>query len=251
MTGDPLHSSLNSLYRAGDRLLDCKDALENHLSSHERDLFDLPERLFLFDLTNTYFEGQEAANGKARRGHSKEKRTDCKLLTLALVVDEDGFPKYSRLYPGNQAECQTLAEIIQSLVELRPHLAKDKTVVMDAGIATQENVAFLKERGFHYIVVQRGKADFAPDETDSMEAIEETEPYKLEVKRHQDSNEAFILCRSLGRVEKDQGIRSRQERLFLILSGWARQKGPYQDIRQSHGDDRPPARKVPSGIEAL
>jgi transposase len=215
LTGEPLHSSLNSLYRAGDRLFDCKDALENHLSSHERDLFDLPERLFLFDLTNTYFEGEQAANGKAKRGHSKEKRTDCKLLTLALVVDEDGFPKYSRLYPGNQAECQTLAEIIQSLVELRPNLAKDKTVVIDAGIATQENVAFLKEQGFHYIVVQRGKADFTPDETDSMQAIRETQQYKLEVKRHQDSNEAFILCRSAGRVEKDQGIRSRQERLFL------------------------------------
>ena len=60
-------------------------------------------------------------------GAAKEKRLDCKLLTLALVVDEQGFAKYSRLYPGNQAECHSLAEIIESLVALRPNLAKDRT----------------------------------------------------------------------------------------------------------------------------
>ncbi len=230
LTGAPLHPSLNSLYRAGDRLFECKDALEGHLSYRERNLFDLPERLCLFDLTNTYFEGQEAANAKAKRGHSKEKRTDCKLLTLALVVDENGFPKYSRLYPGNQAECQTLAEIIESLVELRPNLAKDRTVIIDAGIATQGNVAFLKEKGFHYIVVQRGKADFSAHETESMQTVRQTGQCELEVKRHQDENEALLLCRSAGRVEKDQGIRSRQEKLFLERLSY------YQDglVKKGH-----------------
>lgn len=215
LTGAALHPSLNSLYRAGDRLFDCKDALECHLSVRERDIFDLPERLCLFDLTNTYFEGQEDANPKAQRGHSKEKRTDCKLLTLALVVDEDGFPKYSRLYPGNQAECQTLSQIIESLAELRPNLAKDRTVIIDAGIATAENVMFLKESGFHYIVVQRGKGDFTADETAAMQTIRQTGQCELEIKRHQEGNEALLLCRSAGRVEKDRGIRSRQEKLFL------------------------------------
>ena len=138
-TGEPLHSSLNSLYRAGDRLFDCKDALESHLSTRERDLFDLPERLCLFGLTNTYFEGQEVANAKAQRGHSKEKCTDCKLLTFALVVDEDGFPKYSRLYPGNQAEGQTLAQIIESLLELRPNLADSPICFYSANETTTED----------------------------------------------------------------------------------------------------------------
>ncbi|HEU18909.1 MAG TPA: hypothetical protein ENO00_05925 [Deltaproteobacteria bacterium] len=68
------------------------------------------------------------------RGHSKEKRADCKLVTLALVVDERGFAKYSRLYPGNQADGHTLPHIVESLVALRPNLAKDRTVVIDAGI---------------------------------------------------------------------------------------------------------------------
>lgn len=215
LTGAPLRTSLNSLYRAGDRLFDCKDAIEGHLARREKDLFDLPERICLFDLTNTYFEGQAAANAKAKRGRSKEKRSDCKLLTLALVVDEHGFAKYSRLYPGNQAECHTLAGIIESLVALRPNLAKDRTVIIDAGIATEDNVAFLKENGFHYIVVQRGKADFTPDDTQSMHIIRQSEQYTLEVKRHQRDNEARLLCRSSGRMGKDNGIRGRQEKLFL------------------------------------
>ena len=215
LTGAPLRASLNSLYRAGDRLFDCKDALETHLAEREKELFDLPERICLFDLTNTYFEGQAAGNAKARHGRSKEKRSDCKLLTLALVVDEQGFAKYSRLYPGNQAECHSLAEIIESLVALRPNLAKDRTVIIDAGIATEENIGFLKANGFHYIVVARGKADFLPDDTKAMHVIRENESYRLEVKRHQSQNEVLLLCRSTGRIGKDQGIRGRQEKLFL------------------------------------
>jgi transposase len=213
LTGAPLRASLNSLYRAGDRLFDCKDALEGHLAEREKELFDLPERICLFDLTNTYFEGQ--AGAKAKRGRSKEKRSDCKLLTLALVVDEQGFAKYSRLYPGNQAECHTLAQIIESLVALRPNLAKDRTVIIDAGIATEENVGFLKASGFHYIVVERGKANFVPDDTQAMQVIRQNESYMLEVKRHRSDNEILLLCRSTGRQGKDQGIRSRQEKLFL------------------------------------
>lgn len=215
LTGSPLRASLNSLYRAGDRLFKCKEALEGHLAGREADLFDLPETMCFFDLTNTYFEGQAAANPKARRGHSKEKRSDCKLLTLALVIDEQGFAKYSQLYPGNQVESRTLAQIIESLVRLRPNPAKERTVIVDAGIATKDNIAFLKEHHFHYIVVHRGKSDFTPDDTDRMQIIHQAERYLLEVKRRQKDNEAFLLCRSTARQGKDRGIRTRQENLFL------------------------------------
>lgn len=213
LTGPALRPSLSSLYRAGDRLFECKQALERHLADRERSLFNLPERICLFDLTNTYFEGQAEANSKAKRGRSKEKRSDCKLL--ALVVDEHGFAKYSQLYPGNQAECKTLQQIITSLIAIRPNLAQDRTVIIDAGIATEENVAFLRDNHFHYIVVQRGKADFTLEDTNTMHIIRQNEQYRLEVKRHQIENEALLLCRSTGRKGKDRGIRSRQENLFL------------------------------------
>jgi transposase len=215
LTGNPLRASLNSLYRAGDHLFRLKDILEEALSTREKHLFSLRETMCFFDLTNTYFEGRANANPKAKRGRSKEKRSDCKLLTLALVIDEQGFAKYSNLYPGNQAESKTLQEIIESLIRMRPGLAKDKTVIIDAGIATAENISYLKANHFHYIVVNRGKGDFSATDVESMQLIRQTEHYSIEVNRKQIEGEAFLLCRSTARKGKDEAIRTRQEKLFI------------------------------------
>lgn len=215
LAGNPLRASLNSLYRAGDRLFRLKDPLEEALSTKERHLFSLHEKMCFFDLTNTYFEGQAKANPKAKRGRSKEKRSDCKLLTLALVVDEQGFAKYSNLYPGNQAESKTLKEIIESLIEMRPNLAKDRTVILDAGIATKKNINYLKTNHFHYIVVNRGKGDFSAPDVARMQLIRQTKQYSIEVNRKQIEGEAFLLCRSTARRGKDEGIRTCQENLFI------------------------------------
>jgi transposase len=215
LSGTPLRASLNSLYRAGDLLFELKDDLEAHLARHERDLFSLPERLCLLDLTNTYFEGRANGNPKAQRGRSKEKRSDCKLLTLALVVDEQGFAKYSQLYPGNQAECKTLEQIIEDMIRLRPSLANHRTVVIDAGIATKENIAYLQAKQFHYIVVNRGKGDFTAADTEQMKMIRQTDEYTLEVTRKENQGQALLLCRSSARKSKDFGIRNRQEQMFV------------------------------------
>jgi len=136
-------------------------------------------------------------------------------VTLALVIDEQGFPKYSKLYPGNQGESKTLKEIIESLVATNPELATNKTIVMDAGIANAENVAYLKENNFHYIVVNKGKKDFLPSDTDDMETIKKTDNYTLEVKRCEKDGEALLLCHSTARESKDRGIRTRQENIFI------------------------------------
>ena len=215
LSGSPLRPSLNSLYRAGDRLFQLKDALEQSLAVEEENLFSLQERMCFFDLTNTYFEGQAKANPKAKRGKSKEKRSDCKLLTLALVVDEQGFCKYSNLYPGNQAESKTLKEIIESLIKIRPNLAKDRTVIIDAGIATKENISYLRENHFHYIVVNRGRHDFVVSDTEKMHLVRQSDQYSIEVKGKRIGDEMFLLCRSTARQGKDEGIRTRQEKLFI------------------------------------
>jgi len=169
------------------------------------------------DLTNTYLEGQASANPKAKRARSKEKRSDCKLLTLALIIDEQGFPKYSHLYAGNQSEGKTLPEMIQSLIGIRPDLAQHRTIIMDAGIATEENIQYLKDNQFHYIVVNRGKADFTPDDTEQMQVVhhDDNRQFQLEVARREEEGEAFLLCRSTGREQKDRSIRTRQEDLFI------------------------------------
>ena len=212
LAGTPLRRSRNSLYRASDTLFNCKEVLETHLAQCEAEMFSLPECMCFFDLTNTYLEGRAA-----KRGHSKEKRSDCKLLTLALIIDEQGFAKYSHLYPGNQHEPETLSQMIESLVAARPNLAKHRTVIIDAGIATEETIRYLKEKRFHYIVVSRGKAEFTLADTENMEVIaKDTERnFKVEVARHEKDSEAWLLCRSTGRLEKDMGIRHRQEDIFL------------------------------------
>jgi transposase len=215
LTGNPLRTSRNSLYRAGDHLFKLKDCLEEALSIREKHLFSLQETMCFFDLTNTYFEGQANGNPKAKRGRSKEKRSDCKLLTLALVIDEQGFAKYSNLYPGNQAENATLKQIIESLIKMRPSLAKNQTVIVDAGIATKENIDYLKANHFHYIVVNRGKGDFNATDVEKMRLIRQTQDYSIEVTRKQVEGEAFLLCKSTARKAKDEGIRTRQEKLFI------------------------------------
>jgi hypothetical protein len=198
LTARPVRCSLNSFYRAADALFKCKEALEVHLSKKEKELFSLPESMCFLDLTNTYLEGEALKNPKAKRGHSKERRSDCKLLTLALIIDEQGFAKYSHLYAGNQNESKSLKEMVASLVTIRPDLSKHRTVILDAGVATEENVQYLKENHFHYIVVNRSKGAFNAEDTDKMEVIytDDDQQFKVEVSRQHKDGEAWLLCRA-------------------------------------------------------
>ena len=101
------HLSHNGLYWINDVLLEHKEAIEHHLTETERNLFSLSEKIVLYDLTNTYLEGTAQDNAKTRRGRSKEKGSNCPLLTLALVIDDRGFIKTSRILPGNVSEQST------------------------------------------------------------------------------------------------------------------------------------------------
>lgn len=225
LAGNPIKPSLSSLYRAGDLLFSHKDALEAHLSLLERDLFSLQEKICFFDLTNTYFEGEMLNNSKAKRGRSKEKRSDCKLLTLALIIDADGFAKYSQVFDGNQYEGKTLATMIESLEKLRPDLAGDRTVVMDAGIATADNLAYLQKRNWKYIVVNRGSDPFELDDLKKMKVIrtDQQGDIQVEVMRREEPIEVLLLCRSKGRRDKENSMRSYQEKAFLERLEYYRQ----------------------------
>lgn len=148
----------DAVYEIVDKLLIHKSSLETALRKRETELFPGETTLFLYDLTNTYFEGSCIDNDLAKRGKSKEKRSDCPLVTLALVVDERGFPLNSQIYGGNQSESETLSDILKRLYEsdepdLFGHIRP--TIVMDRGIATKDNITLLKEKKHPYIVVER------------------------------------------------------------------------------------------------
>lgn len=190
------------LYRASDRLLKHKGALESFLYARERTLFDFQEVITLYDLTNTYFEGIAAANPEATLGHSKEKRTDCPLVTLALVLDASGFPKSSEIFPGNAKEPQTLEKMLGAL----QHDTSCPTVVLDAGIATEENVAWLSEHGYRYVVVSRKRQRrFDPEQAT---LIKEADGVCIQAQRivNADTGEVELYCHSSQRQKKEEGI---------------------------------------------
>ena len=123
---------LNRLYRASDLLFKHRDALQDHLFAQAQSIFGFNPTITLYDLTNTYFEGLCAGASKAKRGHSKESRSDCPLVTLAVALDCSGFPRRSKVFAANASEPATLKDMLTSL-----NAAAGATVVMDAGIATR------------------------------------------------------------------------------------------------------------------
>ena len=145
------------LYKISDILLKHKDVIEDKLYNQEKSLFALKEIVTLYDLTNTYFEGESRSNENAAFGRSKEKRTDCPLVTLALVLDGSGFPKKTHIFKGNISEATTLESMLNTLV------SKEAIVVMDAGIATEDNIEWLNDNNYKYLVISRKRKQELPD----------------------------------------------------------------------------------------
>lgn len=134
-----------------------KQELETHLSDRTNHLFNLQDRIVLFDLTNSYFEGRKEGSRLARYGRSKEKRSDAKLVVLALVVNTEGFIKYSSILEGNTSDPSSLPDMIEKL-SLKSHSPANRSlVVLDAGIATEENLERITEKGYDYLCVSRKK----------------------------------------------------------------------------------------------
>lgn len=205
-------TSLYGLYQVSDQLFKHKEAIEAHLYNREKRLFGFQETISLYDLTNTYFEGSCKRNDLAAYGHSKEKRTDCPLVTLALVLDASGFPKKSKVFEGNVSEARTLSEMIKGLesnVKQQLFEQKKATIVMDAGIATDDNIEWLKEHEYPYIVVSR-KRHREFNEDDAV-LVKEDGDYKVKVQKTVDpeSGEALLYCHSTRKEQKEQAIADR------------------------------------------
>ena len=197
------------LYRASDLLMRHREAIEDHLFGSIQTLFTLEETVTLYDLTNTYFEGEVAANPKARHGRSKEKRSDCPLLTLGLVLDGSGFVRRSQTFAGNVAEGQTLPVMLSGL-----QAPPGALVIMDAGIATEANLVWLVAQGYRYLVVRRGGVRQF-DEANAV-GIETAggEPLRLQKAVSEDGREVRLYCHSAGREAKETAMVTRFSAAF-------------------------------------
>ena len=213
------------LYRLLDKLYPHRAAIEAALVLRERSLFNLDTTVYFYDLTSTYFEGLCARNGKTKLGHSRDKRSDCKQVVVGLVVNRDGFPITHEVFAGNARDHVTLATMLDRLTE-RAGLKEGATVVIDRGMAYDENIAELKKRNLHYVVASR-----QPERDRWLADFEDTEGFipvqrqpsplnpsqkksTIEVKTRTKDEQTYVLCRSEQRIAKDRAIRTKQEERF-------------------------------------
>jgi len=216
----------DALYRNLDKLHPNRQVIEAELVERERTLFNLDQTVLLYDLTSSYFEGQAQKNSKARRGHSRDKRPDCKQVVVGLVVNRDGFPMGHEIFEGNIQDRATLRQMLDLLDE-RVGLRAGQTVVVDRGMAYQENLEQIGARGLHYVVASRQTereqwlSEFEEEEGFE-EIIRKPSPNnpcqkkpKVVVKLKRSGKESHVLCISAGRTEKDRAIRQKQEQRLL------------------------------------
>jgi len=211
-----------ALYRNLDRLHPNREAIERALAEKEKTLFNLDDTVYLYDLTSTYFEGQATANPQAKRGYSRDKRPDCKQVVVGLVLDGDGFPKAHEIFDGNTQDRRSLDQMLDAL-EKRTGKKLGATVIVDRGMAFEENLEQIRKRELHYLVAGRqSERNQWLEELENDEGWEEVHripspqnPFqkktRVEIKRQQKGDIVYLLCRSEGREEKDRAIREKQE----------------------------------------
>ncbi len=198
------------LYRALDCLLPHKAALEAHLSKRVGELFAVDNEVLLYDVTSTYFEGEAAANAQAQRGYSRDHRPDCKQVCIALVVTFDGFPLGYEVFPGNTHDATTVQKIVQTMEA--QHGTVGKVWIMDRGMASAQNVAWLRETGRRYILgtPKSELRKWAPALADKTHWREIREGIEVMLCAAPDGGEeTFILCRSKDRIEKEKAMHER------------------------------------------
>jgi transposase len=211
-----------ALYRNLDQLHPNREPIERALAEKEKTLFNLDDTVYLYDLTSTYFEGQAKANPQAKRGYSRDQRPDCKQVVVGLVVDRDGFPKAHEIFDGNMQDRRSLDPMLDVL-EKRTGKRVGATVIVDRGMAFDENLEQIRKRGLHYLVAglqpERNQWLNELEDDNGWEEIHRTpSPWnplqkktRVEIKRQQKGDIVYILCRSEGREEKDRAIREKQE----------------------------------------
>ena len=225
------------LYRALDRLVVHKSALEAHLKARTGELFGLEYDLLLYDITSTFFEGEASRNKLANRGYSRDHRPDCPQVTIALVVSREGFPLGYEVFDGNRGDVTTVEEIVE-LIEGR-YGASDRIWVMDRGMTSEDNVDFLRQGKRRYIL-GAAKGSLRKFERELLEGEWAQVQDGVEVKLCAGAGECFVLCRSSARKDKERAILARFEKrieagLEQIAAACAQRRQSVQSVERRVG----------------
>ena len=174
----------DKLYASSVRLFDVRKGLMGHLSRWTKELFNYDDSIILYDLTNTYAEGQYDNSKWWDYGNSKKKRRDCKLLVLALVVNRHGFPKHYQLFEGRMQDTDSLRRIIDELDRRLKELGVKPVIVMDAGIATADNLDLIRGKGYKFLCVSRSSQKaYKPMEGEPVQHLEDKLHQPIEIQR--------------------------------------------------------------------
>jgi transposase len=197
------------LYRALDRLLPHKEALEAHLKQRLGTLFGLDYELLLYDVTSTYFEGQAEGNALAKRGYSRDHRGDCKQVLIGLVVTREGMPLGYEVFAGNRTDVTTVEEIVTTM-ERRYGRAR-RVWVMDRGMTSAQTIAWLQSGERHYLIgtAKSELKTFAPELADRQGWQQVREGVEAKVCAGPEGSETFLLVRSAERQHKEQAMHAR------------------------------------------
>lgn len=229
----------DKLYGISHRLYAIKNSLEIYLSRRTNELFDLDDKIILYDLTNTYFEGAMRSSKIARFGRSKEKRNDARLIVLAVVVNVEGFLKYSQLFEGNTTDNETLGPIIEELSVRTSHIGRKPIVVMDAGIATEDNLSLLRTKGYDYVCVSRSGMKKYKVDTQSEEiriTDKRDQPITLQRVVVDGSSDAWLRVHSEAKAMKESGMNGRfseryEQSLNQIKEGIVKKGGTKKESK--------------------
>lgn len=200
------------IYAAAPALYALKNELEQHLCSRTDSLFNLTNRVMLFDLTNFYFEGSKQGSKKAKFGRSKEKRSDCRLLVLALAINTEGFIRYSSILEGNTADPDSLPDMVDKIIAknpVSPNPEEKVLVVIDAGIATEKNLELIRSKGYNYLCVSRTKlTDYTLREDGRTVTVLDSRerPITLAEVDHEDGGDYFLRVNSPSKAMTERSM---------------------------------------------
>ena len=232
------------LYRALDRILEHKDALQIFLKNRLGSLFDLEYDLLLYDVTSTYFEGLANGNPKAQRGYSRDKRGDCKQVCIGLVVTKEGLPLGYEVFAGNRSDVTTVEEIVETMEDR--YGRADRIWAMDRGMVSEDNMEFLREEGRRYIVgTPKGMLRQFERELLAEDWASIRDGLEVKLCPSPEGDETFILCRSADRREKEKAMHERfarriEEGLRKIEASCAKRKYKGGDDREAPGPSSGP-----------
>jgi transposase len=223
------------LYRCLDILGKEKEKLCAHLMERYRDWFGVRMEFLLYDVTSTFFEGEAVRNPKAKRGYSRDKRSDCKQVCIGLVCTPEGLPLSYEVFSGNRVDVTTVEEIVKMMED--KYGAAERIWVMDRGMVSEANIEFMRSRKALYIV-GTPKSQLRQFEGQLLEKENWTEVQDgLEARlvEHSDGNgcEKFVLCRSTARAEKERAMLARQSDLLsdqlTRIAAWL-ERSPQADL---------------------